>query len=1471
MKKIVSVLLAFAICLSLLPMVAFAGGEPSYDNTYFVSYDGCDEACVELPGEGGPTHLDSLNWGDMAPGYEFTVGQDIQFFLTPPSPDGVSIGKPYAVSIVNMETWESTSLTDSLEGESAPYSVWYRPETSDGFMLQVYWTQEQFEYDQCHADEGQIMVEFCEEGNGTVDYDHENAAIVNQKQYHNMTRVVLTEETSSFALTALPAENEWLNGIWVEQDQPQDVDFAGDGRYVPDTGVFTLSFTGDAYDNQEGPKGKFVNVRFNFSGGPEGGTGEEYNNFGPTEELPYLIEFHWYNRGNADVVGEFEHITDGNNTKVRVANTTGTISFDLHPDQDNSVDGIRVEQEGTDGNIDGFVDLATDTRYNEGERTFSIDLTNEKYNDPEIAGYKFVNISFDFTNNGGEPGGEPGNNNIEVFFPDATTVNGNTVTFSVGDPATLVTVTVAGADIEDTGDGYKVAVPRNNSECVTFTVDDAFDPQTMEVAIGSNDGFRAALTLDQKTTNINAHNGGNPDVLNFAVEVKGGNHGGNPGGDPEPTWYTVSWAGGNVTVENGQVIAERVHIAAQGEESAKTYTIHKGEVNEANNIFDLWETIGKEKEHEEDPDSLQLYGMGFSQSDLFIDGQLEGVSIDFKFLPNYGYQLKNIYTNEEEKESCLNDFKTDDENISTFTFDVIPGNNVHFCVYFEKGYDTVQTTAENISGASILNGGNAAASGNLSMTVAGAATDTTIPDAVSTFDITLDNIVSKGENNGNWTKNITEFDEPITVTLNLDTSVYNEEEYRVVRQHGTEKEVLETTYDAATGQLTFRTNKFSSYTIIKKAEGSVTAPTAITNLQYTGNAQALINAGSSATGTIKYKLGTDGIYGTEIPTATEAGTYTVYYMVTGDADHKDVPESSVQVTIADKTAPTGEIVIKTNTFKSFLNTITFGLLYKENQDVSITAADEGTGVKSIAYLVSDTALTIDQVKASTKWADYSDPFGIATDGKYVIYARITDRADNVAYISSDGIVLDQTAPTISGIADGTVYYTTQKFTVEDTLAGIKEVTIDGVVTTDYTLAGNVDKDYVVVVTDNALNSTTYQVTMKAIASLDNSIETLTENTVKSTNQSAITDVKTSVGNIVTTNATPEESAALKAITDTCDALLQKIGETVNALTAAKNAADGYTVTAVKSSDKTAIESAKTAADKISADNLTDAEKVALKGYTDHFAACLICIDDTAKALKAAKDASEVFSGDNLKMEDKENIQKAIEDAEAISVENLTKEEAGKLASYLEILSAAKASIEEMEAIQDEIGKMNKVEALTLADEKSVNELYESYHALSENEKALFDQDMIAKLEAAKKTVDVLHRQSYTPEIIEGANQTIDVAKGDTAAFRSEAPFAEFVKLMVDGKAVESKYYDVKEGSTIVTIKKEFLDTLSNGKHEMSIVSVNGHADCEFTITGHEAAPIQTGDNSRLVLWITLLAASVVTASAMIYRKKRSER
>lgn len=94
-------------------------------------------------------------------------------------------------------------------------------------------------------------------------------------------------------------------------------------------------------------------------------------------------------------------------------------------------------------------------------------------------------------------------------------------------------------------------------------------------------------------------------------------------------------------------------------------------------------------------------------------------------------------------------------------------------------------------------------------------------------------------------------------------------------------------------------------------------------------------------------------------------------------------------------------------------------------------------------------------------------------------------------------------------------------------------------------------------------------------------------------------------------------------------------------------------------------------------------------------------------------------------------------------------------------------------------------------------------------------------------------------ITAGANGSWQKGTKDGLSFTSDAAYKHFRKVQVDGKDLDAANYTVKEGSTIVTLKAEYLETLSVGKHTLAIVSDTGTAAAEFTI---QAAPAT--DNTR---------------------------
>lgn len=128
-------------------------------------------------------------------------------------------------------------------------------------------------------------------------------------------------------------------------------------------------------------------------------------------------------------------------------------------------------------------------------------------------------------------------------------------------------------------------------------------------------------------------------------------------------------------------------------------------------------------------------------------------------------------------------------------------------------------------------------------------------------------------------------------------------------------------------------------------------------------------------------------------------------------------------------------------------------------------------------------------------------------------------------------------------------------------------------------------------------------------------------------------------------------------------------------------------------------------------------------------------------------------------------------------------------------------------------------------------------------------------------------------ITAGANGTWQKGAKDGLSFTSNASYEHFQKVQVDGKDLDASNYTVKEGSTIVTLKASYLETLSVGKHTLSIVSDTGTAATEFTIKAAPAADNtqspQTGDSSNLTTWfIVMLTAGTALSCTLLYSRKR---
>ena len=238
--------------------------------------------------------------------------------------------------------------------------------------------------------------------------------------------------------------------------------------------------------------------------------------------------------------------------------------------------------------------------------------------------------------------------------------------------------------------------------------------------------------------------------------------------------------------------------------------------------------------------------------------------VTIKLIPDYGYQLSGASIN--------GVTLAPQTEVSTFTFKM-PDTNVHFKGIFTQTSDEINTSATKVSSASFENGVNAAPSGNLRLTVIDSNEDTTnalaqVANAVSAeaVNLTLDQIVSKGNGNS-WETPVTQFSQPVKMKLKVadyDTAAG----YEVVREHNGNLTKL-TTSVSEDGTLTFETNQFSTYFIVKTAKKADNGNAKTENSSNTSSTTASSAAGFTDNAITAQSVSGEGVPAINIASATD--------------------------------------------------------------------------------------------------------------------------------------------------------------------------------------------------------------------------------------------------------------------------------------------------------------------------------------------------------------------------------------------------------------------------------------------------------------------------------------------------------------------------------------------------------------------------------------------------------------------------
>ena len=578
-------------------------------------------------------------------------------------------------------------------------------------------------------------------------------------------------------------------------------------------------------------------------------------------------------------------------------------------------------------------------------------------------------------------------------------------------------------------------------------------------------------------------------------------------------------------------------------------------------------------------------------------------------------------------------------------------------------------------------------------------------------------------------------------------------------------------------------------------------------------------------------------YGTPIsaPTLTRDG-----YQFNGwdKAFPTTMPAENLTITAQwrDIAAPTGEIKIAENDWKSFFNTITFDLFFKDTQMVTVTAADNSGKAVTVEYLLRDKALTESELAGMTFTA-YSAPFSINPDNEYVIYAKLTDTSGNVAYINTNGIVLDATVPVISGIETGKTYCAAQTITVDEKYIGTVKVNSTKVILDENSqfALSPASGEQTIVVTDKAGNETKVTVTVND----GHSYEWQSENG-QYWQKCKFCNHETAKKDIPTINISGADKV--------CRTQDYKFSFTLPE--GATGAAYGYEFIGFGDGPLTPT-----------------VENGLYSGIIK--ASTYPAKENSFKLIVSAKTAD----GFAFSAEKKVTIQNEHTGGTATCKDKAKCEVCGE--SYGKLDPNNHANLKHIDA-----------KAATKTSEGNIeywycdgcNKYYKDAKATQEITKA---QTVTAKL---------------PPKITAGDGATVTQGEKKELSFTSDASFADFLRVELDGTTLDEKNYTKKEGSTIITLNRDFVASLSVGEHTLSIVSKSGTATAKFTVkakptetatpqptvtpqptaqpqpTVQPVSPIpSTGDTANPALWFALLIVSGSALAAIFVLRRKANR
>ena len=534
------------------------------------------------------------------------------------------------------------------------------------------------------------------------------------------------------------------------------------------------------------------------------------------------------------------------------------------------------------------------------------------------------------------------------------------------------------------------------------------------------------------------------------------------------------------------------------------------------------------------------------------------------------------------------------------------------------------------------------------------------------------------------------------------------------------------------------------------------------------------------------------------------GDNTIRYTFTpNDTTNYKVVKGEVTVSVVDTIAPVGTVSIDDNKWNDLWNTITFGLFFKETKTVKVAAEDVLSGIAKVEYYDSATALSADAVKAITAWNDMG--------ADYAQDVTAEDAKTFIYYIR------------ITDKAGNVTYISTADATYDLTKPAISGIT----------------------------NGGTYYTTQKVTVT-DKNIDTIT------LNGEAATDAITLEGNKEATYTIVATDKAGNSTTVTV---------TMKPIKELAKATENLGNDNVTSADAPALEELVAKLDELIADPDTsdDGERETLEQHKVIAEALLKTIEDVAKATDTENTAKvEDVTADNVTPEDKSNLEDAkadLEDALENNGGNYTEEEKKAIKDEIQRIDDAMVALENVEDVTDSITQLPEtVEPDDEETAKKILDAKEAYDELTDHEKSLVDDD-------TKKKLDDLTAAAVAYKIVKGDNGMWTKGSTSGLSFTANGAYSKFTGILVDNKVVDSKHYTAESGSTVITLKASYLDTLSTGKHTLTVVYTDGETSCEFNIAAKSTTPA-TGDNFNILLWTSGMIVSLAAIAVLLIEQKK---